>query len=86
MALPIAPFALFGTLGTALILLDYFSLVDVYSNVFTTGQLLLALTIGATAFAYYGACVAALNAPILVARYWRQTPLNRDIPLSSNDR
>jgi hypothetical protein len=83
LALPALPFALFGTLGTTLILLDYFELVDVYSNVFATGEVLLSLVIGATAFAYYGACVAALNSPSLVAHYWRQSPLKRHIRLSS---
>ncbi|MFD5094999.1 hypothetical protein ACFWMR_30665 [Amycolatopsis thailandensis] len=80
LALPAIPFALFGTLGAALILVDYLALVNVYSNVFTTGQVVLAFVIGATAIAYYGACVAALNAPILIARFWRQASRERDVP------
>jgi hypothetical protein len=76
LALPAYPVALFGTLGATLILLDHLGVANVYSNVFTTGQVVLAYAIGAVAISYIFATRAALLTPALLAGYWTRPVLS----------
>ncbi|UQS26061.1 hypothetical protein L1857_26230 [Amycolatopsis thermalba] len=74
LALPVLPFALFGTLGGAMILVDYLGYLDIYANTFTKDQVVMVFVFGALSISYILACRAALRVPQIVVSFWRQPP------------